>query len=186
MKKLLLTLALGLLCFTGFSQFTEEDGNYTYHNEYTTENAHRKVVNFLNTFNSSTQSAEIKSDEETLVKAQIVMNVKVAYNPFAGGFVENFQMDVTFKIEGDHVTVLGDNFYTINVYSGYGTNKKVQTYSERVEEYEKASRGLNSGTLKGKEKKEAKEVVEDWEETSAAINKEFNERFVNGLKNKLK
>jgi len=40
--------------------------------------------------------------------------------------------------------------------------------------------------LKGKEKKDAKEIVDDWNATSAAINKEFNERFVNTLKKKLK
>ncbi len=185
MRKLFLTLALGLLCVTGFSQFTQEDGTYVYHDEYTTDNAHRKVVNLLNTFNSTTQRAEIKTDTETLVKAEVVMNVKASYNPFAGGFSENFQLDVTFKIDGDQVTVLGDNFYTINIYSGYGTNKEVKAYSERVEEYEEALRKLNSGTLKGKEKKEAKNIVEDWEETSAAINKEFKERFVNTLKKKL-
>ncbi len=95
-------------------------------------------------------------------------------------------MDVTFKIDGDHVTVLGDNFYTINVYSGYGSNKEVKSYDERKEEYDNASRKLNSGTLKGKDKKQAKEIVEDWEESSAAINKEFKERFVSTLKKKLK
>ena len=185
MKKLFLTLALGLICATGFSQFTQEDGTYDFRDEYTTENAHRKVVNLLNTFNTSTQSAEIKVDNDTLVKAEVVMNTKVAYNPFAGGFVENFQMDATFKIDGDHVTVVCDKFYTINVYSGYGTHKEVKAYDERIEEYENASRQLNSGTLKGKEKKEVKEIVDDWEESSAAINKEFNERFLNTLKKKL-
>ena len=49
-----------------------------------------------------------------------------------------------------------------------------------------AVRKLNSGSLKGKEKKDAKEIVDDWNATSAAINKEFNERFVNTLKKKLK
>ena len=186
MKKLFLTLTLGLFVATGFAQFTQEDGTYIYTDEYTCENAHRKVVNLLNTFNTTTQGAEIKTDNDTLVKAEVVMNVKASYNPFAGGFAENFQLDVTFKIDGDHVTVLGDNFYTINVYSGYGTHKEVKAYDERVEEYETASRKLNSGTLKGKEKKEAKDIVDDWNETSAAINKEFNERFVNTLKKKLK
>lgn len=186
MKKLFLTLALGLLCATGFSQFTLEDGTYTYNDEYTAENAHRKVVNMLNTFNTSSQAAEIKIDNDTLVKAEVVFNVKASYNPFAGSFIENFQMDVTFKIDGDHITVIGDKFYTINVYSGYGTNKEVRAYDERVEEYENASRRLNSGTLKGKDKKQAKEIVEDWEESSAAINKEFKERFVSTLKKKLK
>jgi hypothetical protein len=186
MKKLFLTLALGLFIATGFAQFTQEDGAYTYNDEYTAENAHRKVLNLLNTFNSTSQSAEIKSDNDSIVKAEVVMNVKASYNPFAGGFVENFQMDVTFKIDGDHITVLGENFYTINVYSGYGTHKEVRSYDERVEEYEKAYRRLNSGTLKGKEKKDAKDIVSDWEETSAAINKEFNERFVYALKKKLK
>lgn len=186
MKKLFLTLALGLICATGFSQFVQEDGTYVYNDEYTTENAHRKVVNLLNTFNSTTQSAEIKTDNDSLVKAEIVMNVKASYNPFAGGFAENFQFNATFKIDGDQVTVLCDNFYTINIYSGFGTNKEVKAYDERVDEYETASRKLNNGSLKGKEKKEAKDVVEDWEETSAAINKEFKERFVNTLRKKLK
>lgn len=175
-----------MICATGFSQFMVEDGTYTFSDEYTCENAHRKVVNLLNTFNTTTQGAEIKTDNDTLVKAEVVMNVKAAYNPFAGGFAENFQLDVTFKIDGDHVSVFGDNFYTINVYSGYGTHKEVKAYDERVEEYEEALQKLNSGVLKGKEKKEAKEIVEDWEELSAAINKEFKERFVNTLKKKLK
>ncbi|MCR5551264.1 MAG: hypothetical protein K6F40_10055 [Bacteroidales bacterium] len=185
MKKLFLTLALGLLCVAGFSQFTYEDGTYTYQDEYTTENAHRKVVNLLNTFNGTTQSAKITTNTDTLVKAEVVFNVKASYNPFAGSFVENFQMDVTFKIDGEHVTVLGDNFYTINVYSGYGSNKEVKSYDERKEEYDNASRKLNSGTLKGKDKKDAKSIVDDWEESSAAIDKEFKARFVNTLKKKL-
>jgi len=186
MKKFFLTLTLGLLVATGFAQFTEEDGTYIYTDEYTCENAHRKVVNMLNTFNSTTQSAEIKTDNDTLVKAEVVMNVKASYNPFAGGFAENFQFDVVFKIDGDHITVLADNFYTINVYSGFGTNKEVKSYDERIDEYETASRKLNSGSLKGKEKKEAKDIVDDWEDTSAAINKEFKERFISTMKKKLK
>ena len=186
MKKLFLTLALGLICATGFSQFVQEDGTYVYNDEYTTENAHRKVVNMLNTFNNSTQSAEIKTDNDSLVKAEVVFNVKASYNPFAGSFVENFQFDAVFKIDGDQITLLCDNFYTINVYRGYGVNKEVKAYDERIEEYEEASRKLNSGSVKGKEKKEAKEIVDDWNETSAAINKEFNERFVSTLKKKLK
>ena len=105
MKKLFLTLALGLICATGFSQFVQEDGTYVYNDEYTTENAHRKVVNLLNTFNSTTQSAEIKTDNDSLVKAEIVMNVKASYNPFAGGFAENFQFNATFKIDGDQVAL---------------------------------------------------------------------------------
>ena len=185
MKKLFLTLALGLLWMVGFSQFTYEDGTYTYQDEYTTENAHRKVVNLLNTFNGTTQSAKITTNTDTLVKAEVVFNVKASYNPFAGSFIENFKMDVTFKIDGDHVTVLGDNFYTINVYSGYGSNKEVKSYDERKEEYDNASRKLNSGTLKGKDKKDAKSIVDDWEESSAAIDQEFKTRFVNTLKKKL-
>ncbi|MBR4787613.1 MAG: hypothetical protein IK013_07055 [Bacteroidales bacterium] len=186
MKKLLLTLALGLICATGFSQFVVEDGTYTYSDEYTTENAHRKVVNLLNTFNNSTQSAEIKSDNDSIVKAEVVFNVKASYNPFAGSFVENFQFDAIFKISGDQVTVVAENFYTVNVYRGYGVSKEVKAYDERVEEYETALQKLNAGTLKGKDKKDAKEIVSDWQETSAAINKEFNERFVSTLKRKLK
>lgn len=68
----------------------------------------------------------------------------------------------------------------------FSSHKEVKAYDERVEEYEEAVRKLNSGSLKGKEKKDAKEIVDDWNATSAAINKEFNERFVNTLKKKLK
>lgn len=186
MKKLLATLAFALLCFAGYSQFTLVDDEYTYSNDYTTENAHKKVVQLLNTFNNTTQSAEIKTDEDNLVKATIVINVSAKYNPFAGGFVENFQMDATFKFDGDNVELVCDNFYTIFVYSGYGTNKEVKSYTERVEAYEAAVEGLNNGTLSGKAKKEAKSTVSDWEESRAAINKEFNERWVRALNNKLK
>lgn len=186
MKKLFLTLALGLICATGFSQFSEEDGSYYYSNEFTAENAYSKVVKMLNTFNNSTQGAEIKTKSDTLVTAEVVFNAKASYNPFAGSFYENFQFDATFKIDGDHVTVLCDNFYTIFIYSGYGRNKEVKSYDERVEEYEAAVAGLNNGTLSGKAKKEAKSTVSDWEESSAAINQEFNGRWVKALNSKLK
>ena len=112
--------------------------------------------------------------------------MRIIYNPFAGSFVENFQFDAIFKISGDQVTVVAENFYTVNVYRGYGVSKEVKAYDERVEEYETALQKLNAGTLKGKDKKDAKEIVSDWQETSAAINKEFNERFVSTLKRKLK
>lgn len=186
MKKLFLTLALGLICATGFSQFSEEDGSYYYSNEFTAENAYSKVVKMLNTFNNSTQGAEIKTKSDTLVTAEVVFNAKASYNPFAGSFYENFQFDATFKIDGDHVTVLCDNFYTIFIYSGYGRNKEVKSYDERVEEYEAAVAGLNNGTLSGKAKKEAKSTVSDWEESSAAISQEFNGRWVKALNSKLK
>lgn len=185
MKKIFLTLVLGLICAVGFSQFTKEDGAYIYTNEFTTENAHSKVVKMLNTFNTTTQSAEIKTNTDDMVMATVVMNTKASYNPFAGAFVENFQMDVTFKFDGDHVAVRSENFYTVFIYSGYGAKKEVRSYDERVEEYESASAKLNSGTLKGKEKKECKDIVDDWEESNEAIIKEFNVRFVNTLERKL-
>ena len=143
MKKLFLTLALGFLCVTGFSQFTQEDGTYVYNDEYTCENAHRKVVNLLNTFNTTTQGADIKTDNDTLVKAEVVMNVKASYNPFAGGFAENFQLDVTFKIDGDHVTVLGDNLYTIKLYFAV-KNGQVCGIKQRQGAYPAGTRRGNS------------------------------------------
>lgn len=61
----------------------------------------------------------------------------------------------------------------------------MRSYDERAEEYEIASAKLSSGTLKGKEKKECKHIVEDWTESNDAIIKEFNVRFVNTLERKL-
>lgn len=186
MKKFFTTLLFALICMLGYSQFTQVDGDFVYTTDFTAENAHKKIVQMLNTFNSTTQAAEIKTNEDNLVKAEVVFNVAAKYNPFAGSFVENFQMDATFKIDGDNVELVCDNFYTIFVYSGYGTNKQVRSYVERNEEYEAALEGLNNGTLSGKQKKEAKSTVSDWEESSAAINQEFNKRWISTLKKKIK
>ena len=55
MKKLFLTLVLGLICAVGFSQFTMEDGTYTYTNEFTTEN----VRDFSYMFSQATSLQKI-------------------------------------------------------------------------------------------------------------------------------
>lgn len=124
MKKLFLTLVLGLICAVGFSQFTMEDGTYIYTNEFTTENARSKVVKLLNTFNATTQSAKIKTNTDEMVVATVVMNTKASYNPFAGAFVENFQMDVTFTFDGATLQFALKTFIPFSFIAGTAQKKK--------------------------------------------------------------
>ena len=98
---------------------------------------------------------------------ELTKNTKSRYNPFAGNFREalKFKMEVT--CQGGNIRVKLYDLTLENEYEGYGKNIRSEMFSGKIAEYEEAEDALKAGA-KGKEKKEAQDLIEN-------TNDSFNE-----------
>ena len=92
-------------------------------------------------------------------------NTKNRYNPFAGMFQEFMEFDMVATYAEGKINLKLTEFMLENFYAGFGAKKQRDAFSGKIDAYKDAEIKAKSG--KGKEKKEAAELVEE-------INDSFN------------
>lgn len=121
------------------------------------------------------ENRSILSEEAGVyIEYDLQKNTKSNYNPFAGSFQESmrFKLIVTYK-DGE-VKVICTEFNLINKYQGYGSNTRTESFNAKVANYEELKDAIANGSLKGKEKKDALNEIEDTDESFNVCQKELD------------
>lgn len=106
---------------------------------------------------------------------ELKKNTKTRYNPFAGNFNESMQFKMAVTYADGKVLVRLYDINLENKYEGYGKNVRNDTFSGKIAEYEEAAE--KAATAKGKEKKEAEEVMENINDSLNMCEEEMNKIF---------
>jgi hypothetical protein len=106
---------------------------------------------------------------------ELKKNTKTRYNPFAGNFNESMQFKMAVTYADGKVLVRLYDINLENKYEGYGKNVRNDTFSGKIAEYEEAAE--TAATAKGKEKKEAEEVMENINDSLNMCEEEMNKIF---------
>lgn len=101
------------------------------------------------------------TNEPEMAVYEFTKNTKRRYNPFAGMFNESMRFKATVSAENGIVVLVLTDWLLINKYEGYGSRTTSETFSERISTYYEAENGIKDGSLKGKDKKEAAEKMEE-------------------------
>ena len=111
----------------------------------------------------SFEKKEIVSSTDDGIVYKFKRNTQNRYNPFAGNFRESLVFNLEAKIVGDAVQIKAYEMMIESVYSGYGQREETFNIANKIEEYEAAMDKVNNG--KGKEKKDAKDTIDDINES---------------------
>ena len=141
------------------------------------------VKSYLKTMSGT--DVDIKENTGDDVEARVKFNTKVTYNPFAGTFTEWLRYDIKFTFSGSDVTYTVYDIVVSNAYAGYGAAENKATMEEKIMEYNHAKEKLQE-KISGKEKKEYKDIVEDWEDSLKNHEEEFTKRVIDAIAKKLK
>lgn len=106
---------------------------------------------------------------------ELKKNTKTRYNPFAGNFNEAMQFKMNARYENGAVKVVLYDITLENKYEGYGKNTTNETFSGKIAEYEEATE--TAAKAKGKDKKEAEEVIENVNDSLNTCEEEMNKMF---------
>ncbi len=192
MKKI---IGIVLFIFVSFVSFGQKFDVFTLNDEglciitktISTNNSMEKnqmlAKSYLKTMASS--DVDIKENTGDDVVATVKFNTKVTYNPFAGNFTEWLRYDIKFSFSGSDVTYTVYDIVVSNVYTGFGATENKATMEEKIMEYNDAKEKLK-GKLSGKEKKEYKDIVEDWEDSLENHEEEFTKRVTDAIAKKFK
>ena len=107
----------------------------------------------------SFESKDVISAENDELIYRLKRNTQNRYNPFAGNFRESLSFRLTAKWVNGNVEVLISDMMLESNYLGYGQRNEMENLSVKVTQYEEAVDKATNG--KGKEKKEAKDLIED-------------------------
>lgn len=111
-------------------------------------------------------------------------NTKSNYNPFAGSFQESMAFKMVVTYANGAIVVKMYDFNLINKYEGYGKNTRSESFSGKIAEYEENEAKLKAGELKGKERKEAAEQMENTSDSFNQCQIELD-RILNSIKKAL-
>lgn len=123
----------------------------------------------------SFESKEIISAEDGELICRLKKNTQTRYNPFAGNFRESLSFRFSAKWVNDKVEVLISDMTLESNYMGYGQRNVMENLSVKVAQYEEAVDKATNG--KGKEKKEAKDLIEDLNESLNLCEEELGKVF---------
>lgn len=115
------------------------------------------------------------------VEYDLQKNTKSNYNPFAGSFQESMRFKLVISYKDGEVKVICSEFNLINKYQGYGSNTRTESFNAKVADYEEMKDAVANGSLKGKEKKDALDKIEDTDESFNVCQKELD-AFLNNIK----
>lgn len=148
----------------------------TYKTNKSAQEALKAVKSALNrqTFEDRSNIAE---EAGVSVTFELSKNTKSAYNPFAGNFQESMRFRLEVRVEGNVVVVSASDFTLINKYQGYGSNTRSESFSAKIDQYEDYKEQIKNGSLKGKNKKEAADFIEDTDESFNQCQKELDAIF---------
>ena len=190
MKKIIGIVLFILLSFTSFGQnfdvFTLNDqGLCVITKTISTNNSMEKNQMLAKSYLKTVEAdVNIKDNIGDDVVATVKFNTKVSYNPFAGTFTEWLSFDIKFTFSGSKVTYTVYDIVVTNMYSGSGrTTENRATMEEKIMQYNHAKEKLKEN-LSGKEKREYKDIVEDWEDSLENHEEEFTKRVTNAIDRK--
>ena len=120
---------------------------------------------------------QLETDDSNVMEFEVLKNTKWRYNPFAGYFYEYMNFNLKIVHEGDQVRVIASGFELRNKYEGYGKVNRIESFSSMIEVYEDYKAKMESGELKGKEKKEAQDTIEDTDDSFNNCQEELDKLF---------
>ena len=168
----MMTLVLcALLTMPMWAGKTEKEWNFTLNEEAecileydipTNKDAKAAITALKSTLNRQTfEERSVISEEGGTIVYQITKNTKTRYNPFAGNFNESMKFKMEIRYENGTIKLRISDLVLINTYEGFGKKTTSDTFSGKISTYEEYQEALNSGSLKGKEKKEAESKMEE-------------------------
>lgn len=121
--------------------------------------------------------------EETgvYIEYDLQKNTKSSYNPFAGSFQESMRFKLVVSYDNGTVKVTCSEFNLINKYQGFGANTRTESFNAKIAEYNELKEAVANGTIKGKDKKDALDKIEDTDESLNVCWKELD-AFLQNIK----
>ena len=173
MKKLILLAMAAVMTLPLFAGSNQKNWNFsvndegdctvlrTFETDKDAQEAIKAVKLALN--KQSFEFKEIISTEDGGLIYRLKKNTQNRYNPFAGNFRESLSFRFSAKWVNEKVEVLISEMTLESNYVGYGQRNVMENLSVKIAQYEEALDNAANG--KGKEKKEAKELIEDLNES---------------------
>ena len=109
------------------------------------------------------EKKDVISNNEEGMLYSLKRNTQNRYNPFAGNFRESLVFKLEVKMVDGAVQIKAYDMMIESAYLGYGQREETFNIANKIEEYNEAMDKVNNG--KGKEKKDAKDVIEDINES---------------------
>lgn len=173
MKKILLFALAAVLALPMFAGSNPKNWNFSVNDEgdcavlrtYTTNKDAQEAIKAIKMAlnKQSFESKDIISNENDELVYRLKKNTQNRYNPFAGNFRESLTFRFTAKWVNGTVEVIASDMMLESNYLGYGQHQEMENLSVKIAQYEEAVDKAANG--KGKEKKEAKETIEDINES---------------------
>ena len=173
MKKLILFVLAAVMALPMFAGSNPKNWNFTVNDEgdcavirtYATNKDAQEAIKAIKMAlnKQSFESKDIISNENGELVYRLKKNTQNRYNPFAGNFRESLSFRFTAKWVNGTVEVIASDMMLESNYLGYGQHQEMENLSVKIAQYEEAVDKAANG--KGKEKKEAKDIIEDINES---------------------
>ena len=173
MKKLILFALAAVMALPMFAGSNSKNWNFTVNDEgdcavirtYATNKDAQEAIKAVKlALNKQPfESKDVISTENDELVYRLKRNTQNRYNPFAGNFRESLSFRFSAKwVNGNILVTVSDMMLESN-YLGFGQRQEIENLSIKIAQYEEAAYKVANG--KGKEKKDAKDVVEDLNES---------------------
>lgn len=185
MKKILTMALLALMVLPAWAGKTPKAWNFQLNDEgecvvertfETSKDAAAALKAVKTAVNKQTfEERKIVNQAEDHILYALKKNTKSRYNPFAGNFNEAMEFKMNVVYAAGKVVVTINEMALENRYEGYGKNTTNDSFAGKLSEYEEAVE--KAAASKGKEKKQAEEVIENVNESFNMCEEELGKIF---------